>query len=116
MEGGQAARIKGCDPYFEAMNSTTSRDFLRPRNEPACTLYDAFQAEAEHRDGRALEDWTRMEREAVWRAARDYAQQHGLRVPTLEDVERAETFACGHADYGTTWAFRVADAMQRDRA
>ena len=91
-------------------------DHFRPRSDPARAIYDAFQDEAQHRDGRSAEDWQERERMAVWRTARDYAEAHGMTVPTMDDVKRAETFACGHADYGTTWAFRVVDAMHRPAA
>ena len=88
-----------------------STDIFRPRTEPARTLYDAFHTEAEHRAGRSIEDWITAERKAVWRAARDYAQQFGLQVPTLADVERAESSAKGHCDYGAKWAYYLADVM-----
>ena len=84
------------------------RDVFRPRYQPAQTIYDAFQAEAAHRHG-SVEEWIERERLVVWRTARDYAQQHGLRVPTMDQIERAERSACGHVDYGAKWAYRVAE-------
>src|SRR4051812_10372220 len=64
-------------------------DFSRPHHEPALTIYAAFQTEAAKRKGRTFEEWIASERLAVWTAARDYAQQHGLAVPTMADVWRA---------------------------
>ena len=87
-------------------------DVFRPRSQPALTLYEAFQAEAAHRKGREWPEWNHAEVNAVWRAARDYAQQRGLRVPLLEDVARAERYASGSIDYGATWAYRVAEMMR----
>lgn len=89
------------------------RDVFRPRHEPARTLYDAFQTEAEKRPGRSYEEWVAAEREAVWRAAKDYAQQNWLAVPTLDAVTAAERQAFGHTDFGAKWAYAVADVLQR---
>lgn len=59
---------------------------FRPSHEPARTLFDTFQAEARHRGIRTVEEWMKAEREAVWRAARDWAQQHGRPVPTIDQI------------------------------
>lgn len=82
-------------------------DPFRPRHEPARTIYDAFQAEAKRRKERTVEEWVRAERDAVWRAARDYAQQHELTIPTMAQVESAERYAMGSVDYGAKWAYQV---------
>ncbi len=84
---------------------------FRPHHEPAKTLYDAFQKEASKRGSRSVEEWQSAERLAVWSAARDYAQQHGLHVPTMAEVERAENGACGHVDYGAQWAYGLSHVM-----
>lgn len=89
-------------------------NLFRPKREPEHTLYDAFQAEAEKRRDRRLEEWLDAEVFAVWRAARDYAQAHNLRVPTLEEVQAAERSACGHSDYSSKWALYVAEYMRKD--
>jgi hypothetical protein len=89
------------------------KDFFRPRTEPARSLYDAFQEEAKKRKGRSFEEWNRAEINAVWYAARDYAQQHGLRIPYLDEVVSEERSACGHIDYGMKWAYGVAAAMRQ---
>lgn len=83
-------------------------DPFRPRREPALTICEAFQAEAAHRGGREVSEWREQERRAVWNAARDYAQQRGLPVPTMAQIEDSETTAVGHIDYGAKWAHRVA--------
>lgn len=85
---------------------------FRPHHDPARTIYDAFQEEALLRDGRSVAQWSDAEVQAVWRAARDYAQQHDLVIPTLEQVIRAEQSARGHVDYGAQWAYQVARAMR----
>lgn len=92
-----------------------NQDVFRPRNQPAQAIYDAFQAEAAKRLGRPFEVWKAAELQAVWAAARDAAQQAGLPVLTLADVEQAEISACGHVDYGAQWAYAVV-AMMRQRA
>ncbi len=86
-------------------------DIFRPHTEPARTLYDAFQTEARKRSGRSIGEWIEAERAAVWVAARDYAQQHGLRTPTWMDVVEAEPFVYESADYGAKWAIRLAEKM-----
>ena len=88
-------------------------DFFRPQNEPARSIYDALLNEAEKREGREPEEWQQAERMAVWRAARDYAEAHGLIVPTWEQVIESEHSATGHVDYGAKWAYGVTSAMQR---
>ena len=88
-------------------------DFFRPRQAPACVLYDAFQAEALHRKGRDVEEWIRLELEAVHRAACSYAAEHGFNPPPMEDVVAAERIARGSVDYGSKWALMVAEKMTR---
>ena len=86
-------------------------DIFRPNAEPARTLYDALQKEASKRCGRSPTEWQCAERHAVWSAARDYAQQYGLPVPTLAEVEREENLACWHIDYGAKWARGISRMM-----
>lgn len=76
---------------------TIEHDYFRPREAPASLLYDAFQEEAKHRKGRDVDEWIRLELEAVHRAAVTYAEQHGLHAPTMEQVAAAERYAraCG---------------------
>lgn len=87
-------------------------DIFRPHTEPARTLYDAFQEEAAKRKGRSVEEWLDAEMQAVWAAARDYAQQHGLRVVRLSEVADARSSASGHVDYGAKWAYGIAERMK----
>lgn len=70
---------------------------------------DALIREAQKRKGRSLEQWHAAEASAVWEATRDFAQQHGLRVPTLAEVERVERLARGHSDYCPKWALYVVE-------
>jgi spore germination protein GerM len=87
-------------------------DVFRPSREPAKTIYDAFQKEAENRTSREFEDWTEAETQAVHKAACKYAEEHGLPIPTIEDVRDAEISASGHIDYAAKWAYRVAEKMR----
>ncbi len=90
-------------------------DIFRPYYEPARTLYDAFQKEASKRGSRSVEEWQSAERLVVWSAARDYAQQNGLHVPTMAEVERVENCACGHVDYGAKWAYGISEIITKQR-
>jgi len=63
------------------------KDIFRPHSNPTRLIYDAFQAEAEKRGSKNTDDWIIAERLVVWQTAKDYAQQKGLRVPTLEELE-----------------------------
>lgn len=93
-----------------------SDGILRPTRGPAKRLYDAFQAEALLRKGREVGIWIEREQLAVWAAARDYAQQHGRPVPTLEQIKAKEQLALGHTDYGSKWALGVAELLAPARA
>ncbi|WP_436148019.1 hypothetical protein [Acidovorax sp. LjRoot194] len=93
-------------------HTTQHYDVFRPRTAPASILYDAFQAEALHRKNRELDEWIKLELQAVFAAAAQYAQEHGLTAPTFEDVEAAERMARGSADYGSKWAIMVAQKMK----
>lgn len=84
---------------------------FRPIRQPARAIFDALVAEQAHRKGRSFEEWQRAEREAVWRAARDFAQQNGICVPTIEQVHKREVLALGHTDYAAKWAYAVADLL-----
>lgn len=96
-------------------NTSHEYDFFRPRAAPASVLYDAFQAEALHRKGRDVEEWIKLELEAVHRAACSYAAEHGLHPPTMEEVVAAERYARGSADYGSKWAVVLAEKMRPAR-
>lgn len=86
-------------------------DPFRPSHQPAQGIYDALQVEVAQRKSRDLDVWIKEERLAVWRAARDYAQQHGLPVLSLDEIEKAERSAMGHTDYAAKWAYGVSDRM-----
>lgn len=86
-------------------------DPFRPHQQPAQTIYDAFQSEATHRRQRTLDEWIRLEREAVHRSACQHAEHYGLTKPSMQDVEEAERYARGSADYGAKWAYGVASKM-----
>lgn len=87
------------------------RDIFEPKREPALSIYNAFQKEAAERKRRTIEEWIDAERNAVHRESVHQAQRLGLRVPSMEEVMRAERYAVGSADYGAKWAYGVVDAM-----
>mgnify|MGYP001612654306 CR=1 FL=1 len=88
-------------------------DIFQPRYEPARSIYEAFQAEATKRKGRNVQEWQAAERDAVYREAAHQAQKLGLRRPTMDEVVSAEQSACGHADYGAKWAYRITEVMTK---
>ena len=74
-------------------------------------IHGALCQEAQKRKGRDFAEWSKAEANAVWQAARDFAQQYGLRVPLLDEVVRVEKSAMGHCDYGQKWSLYVAEKM-----
>lgn len=91
-------------------------DFFKPTVEPARSIYAALEAEAKKREGRSAEVWMKAEVDAVHREAVHQAQIHGLRAPSRVEVESAELYAMGSADYGAKWAYKVVDAMWKTTA
>lgn len=89
------------------------RDPFEPRQEPARSIYLAFQEEAIKRRGRSIPEWTKAERDSVFRESAQQAQSLGLRVPTMDEVIRAERYAIGSIDYGAKWAYGVVEAMNK---
>lgn len=88
------------------------KDVFEPRAEPARSIYLAFQREAENRQSRDLEEWITAERNAVFQEGQRLAVLLNLKPPTMEDVKRSEIAALGHVDYGSKWAYGVANAMK----
>ena len=86
---------------------------FEPRNEPARTFYWAFENEAKNRKDKDPAEWILAERMAVYNAALEFATDTGLEPLTLKEIEYAETYACGHCDYGATWAYRVVELLKR---
>ena len=95
----------------ELIRGALDYDPLRPKYEPARSIYNAFQKEAEKRDGRTIEEFILAERTAVLEAAWTYANKNGLKEPTMEDVRIAENYAYGSVDYGSKWAHRLSQLM-----
>lgn len=88
------------------------RDIFEPRNEPARSIYLAFQAEAKKREKRTPEEWQQKEIESVFETARTLAITRGETVLTISEIEEAQCYATGHIDYGAKWAYRVAEKMR----
>lgn len=87
------------------------RDVFLPTNEPARSIYLALDKQIEKRKSYPGLEWIEAEREAVFREAGIQAQLRGLKAPTMEEVENAETGACGHTDYMAKFAYGVARVM-----
>lgn len=85
-------------------------DPFRPHTEPAKSLYDLILTRCS--EERTDLHWVHHLRLSVFRAAREYAQQHGLTYPTLEQVGRCESLALGHVDYAAKWAMYVAEQIK----
>ncbi len=83
----------------------------RLKVEAVDVIEQAFRREAQLRKGRSVDEWHRAEVQAVWTAARDFGQQHGLRTPSIDEVVAVERMAFGHIDYGAKWALYVAEKI-----
>lgn len=88
-------------------------DHYRPRKDPARLVYDALVAESAKREGRSCYQWIRSERQAMLDAACDYANQHGLRAPTMKDIAEAERLGIGHTDYASKVAYAVQAILRK---
>lgn len=89
------------------------RDIFEPRQEPAKSIYAIFQAEAEKRSERSIDEWQAAEREAVYQEAVFQAEKRGLRTPTIEEVKHAESNASGSIDFGAKWSYGIVEAMRK---
>ena len=85
----------------------------RPRTEPASLIYDAILAASTDRND---PHWVHRMRLSVFHVAREYAQQHGMLHPTLDEVGNAESMALGHVDYASKWALYVAHKVNPRKA
>ena len=74
-------------------------------------IHGSLCQEAQKRKGRDFAEWSKAEANSVWQAARDFAQQNGLRIPLLDEVVQVEKSAMGHCDYGQKWSLYVAEKM-----
>jgi len=87
-------------------------DFFRPTHDSITTeLYDTFQDVAKHREYHSNE-WIKRERIAVYRKACEIAKRDNLKEPTLNIIERYESNAYGHIDYGKKWAIGIVEWMR----
>jgi len=83
-------------------------------NTAVHAIQTALSVEATRRTERPYDEWSVEEAKVVWAITRDFAQHHGLRVPTLAEVTHAETLARGHSDYAIKWAMYALDLTERD--
>ncbi len=88
------------------------RDIFEPRNEPARSIYLAFQAEAAKRKGRSVNEWIKAERDAVFRECIHQARRFGLHAPSMDEVAAAELYAVGSIDYGAKWTYQLIRVMK----
>lgn len=88
-------------------------DVFEPRAEPARSIYLAFQAEAELRNTRSVEEWGPAESDAVYREAAKQAAIYGLRAPTMDDVTSARNYAMGAVDFAMTWIYQLSRVMTK---
>ena len=104
--------LRGID-FWNVHNVSHMYDPFRPneRQQPSQLIYDGILSEATKRKGVDPDVWIPKERQNVWQIARDYAQQNGLRVLTLDEIERVESSASGHVDYASKWAYGVSNLL-----
>lgn len=83
-----------------------------PQTEPAKSLYRALTDEMANRRECSGLEWIENERNSILKAATSISNNSKqYRIPTLEEVVRAENNACGHSDYAAKFAYGVANAM-----
>ena len=88
------------------------KDLFRPTQEPARSIYDAFQKEASKRKECFDLEWILLERVAIFREAWKQAKKFGYALPSINLVKEAEKYASGHADYGAKLAYRLVEIMK----
>lgn len=59
-----------------------------------------------------MEEWKSTELAIVFRKTNEVARSLGLTLVTHKDVERADTYASGHIDYGAKFAYRIVELLQ----
>jgi len=91
------------------------KDIFRPSNDPAQLIYDAFQKEGKKRDRCSCVEWIENERLVVFKTAKLYAESNGMIVPTMDQIKMAERGAHGSVDYGSKWAYKVANIMRGEK-
>lgn len=87
-------------------------DVFRPKREPERSIYDAFQREAEKRSGRSVDEFVLAERNAILQEAEKQAAVFGLKVPTADDIIKAESWGMGHIDYAAKLVYKLVDTMR----
>lgn len=80
-------------------------------SEASSFIQNAFDLQSKKRSGLTVDAWLKAERNAVFRAAHDYAMLRGLKLVSMDEVERQEKLAMGHSDYGAKWARGVASCI-----
>lgn len=80
------------------------------RNELHRELHELLCSEAEKRNERS--DWVEKERGALCDAVNRHRARLGKSPVVLGDVERVETMACGHTDYGTKFALYCTELVE----
>lgn len=103
-----ASRKYDMDVHAATLKVARQFDPFRPNRPLPRVVYDAFQKEAEKRNiDKSSLLWIKDERQAVYKAAKRYCKENGLPVLSLKEIEEAEQFAVGSADYGAKWAYKI---------
>jgi len=91
------------------MNHAERRALWAEINESLQTTFQAAVKERPQREEVVVDPltqshevgWVVFERKALWVAVNLWRAQSHLPALTLKDIERVETLAAGHADYGS---------------
>lgn len=70
-------------------------DIFKPRQEPARSIYQAFQLEAGKRRGRSIEEWIAAEEDAVLREGVIQAVSHGLNLQLWKMLYKPDVMRLG---------------------
>jgi hypothetical protein len=82
------------------------------RNVLHCVFHELLCEEAKERDKRSIDEWPRLEREAMWKMVNEERANRSKEALPVEDVQRVEQMALGHTDYGTKYALYCTELVE----
>lgn len=82
------------------------------RNTNHRQLHELLCSEADKRDEREGLTWIELERTAMWQAVNVLRHEQGKEPVPIEEVEKVETMAQGHTDYGTKYALYCSELAE----
>ena len=82
------------------------------RNDLHRELHELLCSEADQRDQREGITWIKIERQAMCDAVNRHRARLRKAPVAVEDVERVETSASGHTDYGTKFALYCTELVE----